>query len=90
MVEWPSGWQVPLKRDQNPKSARDVFTASDTKAQQLKKELAAASAAADAKTARLRKLRLEKERQEDESGVQLADMPKPTGQVLPQCDGEHE
>lgn len=48
--------------------AGDIFTASDTRAQQLKKQMAAASAAADANTARLRALRLEKERQDAEAG----------------------
>jgi hypothetical protein len=41
-----------------------LFKTSEGRTQQFKNELAAASAANDAKTARLRALRLEKERQD--------------------------
>lgn len=51
------------------RSAGDVFTASETRAQLFKRQLAAASAAVDANTARLRALRLEKERRDAEDSA---------------------
>ena len=51
----------PLSRKQ---PADSLFKAWETRTQLVKKELVAASAANDAKTLRLRALRLEKERQD--------------------------
>jgi len=55
------------KRDASQRTADGVFKAWETRTQMVKSELAAASAATDAKTARLRALRLEKERQDAEA-----------------------
>jgi hypothetical protein len=54
------------------KKADKVSHTWESRTQLVKDELAAASAANDAKTARLRALRLEKERQEAQAGVKPA------------------
>jgi hypothetical protein len=51
------------------RTADGVFKAWETRTQLVKSELAAASAATDAKTARLRALRLEKERLDAEAAA---------------------
>jgi hypothetical protein len=53
------------------RSADLFFKAWESRTQLVKKELAAASAANDAKTTRLRALRLEKERQDAEEAAAL-------------------
>lgn len=53
---------LPTSRNARKQSPDSVFKAWETRTQLVKNELAAASAANDAKTARLRALRLEKER----------------------------
>jgi len=50
-------------------TAEKAFKTWESRTQLVKNELAAASAANDAKTARLRALRLEKERQDAEAGA---------------------
>jgi hypothetical protein len=57
------------KRDASLRTADGVFKAWETRTQLVKSELAAASAANDAKTARLRALRLEKERVDAEAAA---------------------
>jgi len=57
------------KRDTAQRTADGVFKAWETRTQLVKSELAAASAATDAKTARLRALRLEKERLDAEAAL---------------------
>ena len=57
------------KREASQRTADGVFKAWETRTQLVKSELAAASAATDAKTARLRALRLEKERLDAEAAL---------------------
>lgn len=57
------------KQDAVQRTADGVFKAWETRTQLVKSELAAASAANDAKTARLRALRLEKERLDAEAAA---------------------
>jgi hypothetical protein len=52
------------KRDAVMRTAENAFKVWETRTQLVKSELAAASAANDAKTIRLKALRLEKERQD--------------------------
>lgn len=56
-------------RDQARQKADKAFNTWESRTQLVKAELAAASAANDAKTARLRALRLEKERLEAEAAA---------------------
>jgi hypothetical protein len=57
------------KRDAALRTADGMFQVWQARTQMVKKELAAASAANDAKTARLKALRLEKERQDAEEAA---------------------
>lgn len=57
------------KRDAALRTADGMFQVWQARTQMVKKELAAASAANDAKTARLKALRLEKEKQEAEEAA---------------------
>ena len=61
-------------RDLARQKANKVFHTWESRTQMVKDQLAAASAANDAKTARLRALRLEKERQDAEAAA-LAPVP---------------
>lgn len=68
---------LPMARDARKRAAPDrpadlFFKAWESRTQLVKKELAAASAANDAKTIRLRALRLEKERQDAEAAALTA------------------
>jgi hypothetical protein len=56
-------------RDQARQKANKAFHTWESRTQLVKTELAAASAANDAKTARLRALRLEKEQREAEAAA---------------------
>jgi hypothetical protein len=58
-------------------AAEGAFKTWETRTQLVKSEMAAASAANDAKTVRLRALRLEKERQEAEAGLRDGVAPAP-------------
>ena len=57
------------KRDAALRTADGMFQVWQARTQMVKKELAAASAANDAKTARLKALRLEKEKQDAEAAA---------------------
>ncbi|OJT96836.1 MAG: hypothetical protein BGN82_07925 [Alphaproteobacteria bacterium 65-7] len=59
--------QSARKRDAALRTANGVFAAWEKRTQLVKDETAAHNAATDAKTARLKALRLEKERQEAEA-----------------------
>ncbi len=62
-----------------PRTAKGVFAAWETRTALVKQEMAAESAANDAKTARLKALRLEKEAQDAETArlKALTDPPAP-------------
>jgi len=66
------------RRDPSNRTAEGVMQVWERRTQLVKQELAAASAAADAKTARLRALRLEKEAQEAEAARVAAELAPPT------------
>jgi hypothetical protein len=57
------------KRDAALRTANSAFQVWENRTQLVKNELAAASAANDAKTARLKALRLEKEKQDAEEAA---------------------
>lgn len=59
--------QSSKKRDAVLRTANNAFQVWENRTQLVKQEMAAASAATDAKTARLKALRLEKEAQEAEA-----------------------
>ena len=63
------------KRDAAIRTAESAFKVWETRTQLVKSELAAASAANDAKTIRLRALRLEKERQDAETALTAGEAP---------------
>ena len=65
-----------LKQRSAPRSAAAISDAWERRTVQVRHELAAASAATDAKTARLRLLRLEKEREDAEAAAQTPPLPK--------------
>jgi hypothetical protein len=56
-------------RDAAMRTANNAFQVWENRTQMVKQEMAAASAANDAKTARLKALRLEKEKQEAEAAA---------------------
>ncbi len=68
----PPKSRIGRKHDASQRTADGVFKAWETRTQMVKSELAAASAATDAKTARLRALRLEKEKLDAEEAAAKA------------------
>jgi hypothetical protein len=70
MANQPS--QASRQREAALKNANGAFQVWETRTQLVKSELAAASAANDAKTARLKALRLEKEKQDAETAKSAA------------------
>lgn len=61
--------QSSKKRDAVLRTANNAFQVWETRTQLVKQEMAAASAANDAKTIRLKALRLEKEKQDAEAAA---------------------
>ena len=64
------------KRDAVQRTARGLAQVWEDRKEMVKQEMAAASAANDAKTARLKALRLEKEAQEAEAAKATGNAPK--------------
>ena len=66
------------RRKPAPRTADGVMQAMDKRTELVRREVAAANAATDAKTARLKALRLEKEAQDAEAARLLAEQsPRP-------------
>ena len=66
-----------LKQRSAARSAGAISDAWERRTVLVRHELAATSAATDAKTARLKLLRLEKERQDAEAAAQAPQLPRP-------------
>ncbi len=74
--------QAARKRDAAQRTANGVFAVWEKRTALVKNEMAAESAANDAKTARLKALRLEKEKQDAETAaVEAANAPAPKKRV---------
>lgn len=75
MLNW--GMKRPPKAPAKPSSPRDREHAADLRTQLVKDQMAKESAANDAKTERLRALRLAKEAEDRETAVSHPAPPKP-------------
>jgi len=75
MKEFPPTTRNTRRQGAIHQAANGIFKPWETRTELARSEAAAASAASDANTARLRALRLEKERQDADAAALVASMP---------------